>query len=269
MDERELTNLLRTDENPGERGSRCPDSNQLAAYVNKQLSPEKKERLEKHFADCRACLEALAFLTTEMEEPGLVPPQLLVRARALARRPEPSPVWRWGWALAATTACLLFFVAFIFWTSRSTQTPNNLVAQVNDTSTASQSPTPAIEVSSRETATPSPKSRLSKSNIPLVRGANDTLKPVLVLPKDGATLRVGDQTLQWKAIPDTDFYELKIVTEDGRPVLAERTNQTHYLVAGSLLQSGTKYFVRVDAHLNGGRSVRSELVTFKVSSAVK
>ncbi len=38
----------------------CPDANELAAFLEAQLTPEETARFEEHAADCSACREALA-----------------------------------------------------------------------------------------------------------------------------------------------------------------------------------------------------------------
>lgn len=42
------------------RGTRCPDSESLAAYLDGQLFPEQRERLEEHLAGCEDCTAMVA-----------------------------------------------------------------------------------------------------------------------------------------------------------------------------------------------------------------
>ncbi|HEY3039914.1 MAG TPA: hypothetical protein VGJ66_14325 [Pyrinomonadaceae bacterium] len=94
MEEKELTRLLRSNVDATKRGWRCPDDNQLAAYVNRQVAEPGRQKLEAHFASCKACLETLAFVAQAFDEPSAysVPAHLLARARSLADNKRPV-VW--------------------------------------------------------------------------------------------------------------------------------------------------------------------------------
>ncbi len=114
MKPRDIKALLTTDEG-GEirRGWRCPDENDLAAYVTGQLPPGKRKKIEAHVSDCKACIQSMALLARTFED-DQVPSQLIFRARALASKTQ-SSWWRWEWALAAATACFLVTVSVVVW----------------------------------------------------------------------------------------------------------------------------------------------------------
>jgi hypothetical protein len=108
MDGMELAALLKNRGELTKRGWRCPDDNALAGYINKQLDEEQGQKLEVHFADCKPCLEVLAFLAKTTDEPAndSVPAHLLTRARALASVKPSLGGRRWRWAMTAAAACL-------------------------------------------------------------------------------------------------------------------------------------------------------------------
>jgi hypothetical protein len=99
-----------------------------------------------------------------------------------------------------------------------------------------------------------------------VRGTNDVQKPVLVFPRNGGIVNSEQPAIRWKPVPDASFYEVTIVTIDGGHVLTQSTNATEFSVHDQPLQTGEKYFVTVTVHLNANRTVRSEPVSFHVTS---
>src|ERR1043165_8718002 len=104
MDEKELTTLLRSqDFKQSSRTWRCPDENQLAAYVNGQSLDRQK--LERHLADCKHCRETASFLLNQFDPDESVPAAVLVRARRLGENARPVK-WIWGWAAAGAAACV-------------------------------------------------------------------------------------------------------------------------------------------------------------------
>jgi len=96
-----------------------------------------------------------------------------------------------------------------------------------------------------------------------VRGSSNNLQPTLILPRDGSVIRGALQRIRWNAVPDVSSYEVKVVTEDGSPVLTQSTNETQLELKTGTLAPG-KYFVTVVAHLASDRSVRSKVVSFQV-----
>jgi len=272
MSERELTALLRSKKrgNP-KRGWRCPDNNKLSAYVNGQLANERKN-LETHFANCTACLETLSFLAQSVDEPlEAVPANLLARARSLGTE-KPVVVWRWRWAMATAAACMLIVVLLAVWKLRVEDHSKtaDLVAQQHQpdrpnaqSPSAGQTPTPQPTATSGKPAqSPHP----TELRVPVVRGSDDQLQPTVVFPRDGAVVKAGQQPLRWKPVADATFYEVKIVSEDGSSVVTESTNNAEFQINKPALQAGHKYFVKIVAHLSGGRTVTSGPVSFRFAA---
>ena len=272
MSERELTALLRSKKrgNP-KRGWRCPDNNKLAAYVNGQLANERKS-LETHFANCTACLETLSFLAQSVDEPlEAVPANLLARARSLGNK-KPVVVWRWRWAMATAAACMLIVVLIAIWRARVQEQPKpaDMVAQQHQPDQPNiQLPSVGQTAKSQATATsgkPVQSPHPIELRAPVIRGPEDQLKPTVVFPRDGAVVKVGQQPMRWKPVADATFYEVKIVSEDGSAVVTESTNNAELQVNKPALQAGHKYFVKIVAHLSGGRTVTSGPVSFRVAA---
>ena len=267
MEEKELTRLLRSNIDATKRGWRCPDDNQLAAYVNRQVALPGRRKLEAHFANCKACLETLAFVAQAFDESPVesVPAHLLARARSLADDKRPV-VWRW--AFAAATACALIIAALIVWNSRANRSavpPEDLVAQQKQPERASE-PLPVTATPTRpENTSQAPKPKPTESRAPNVRGQGDPLTLTVIFPRNGSIIRGAQQTIRWKPVADVSFYEIKIVTEDGSPVVNERSNTTEFQLNTARLQVGGKYHVTVVAHLSGDRTARSEMVSFRVA----
>ena len=266
MEGMELAALLKNRGELTKRGLRCPDDNALAGYINEQLDEKQGQKLEVHFADCKPCLEVLAFLAKTTDEPAndSVPAHLLTRARALASD-KPSLVWRWRWAMTAAAACLAVVFALVIWKSRAPEKPTNLIAQNTEPSRPVVTPEPKVEVREPQPTTPVQKATLSPSHAPVIRGPADEVKPIIVFPKDGASVRLAQEPLRWRAMADASFYVVKVVSEEGNAVLTESTQETQFEMKASELKAGGKYFVTIEAHLNGGRTVKSELVSFKVA----
>jgi hypothetical protein len=258
MSEKELTALLGSREHRNtKRGWRCPDDNQLAAYVNGQSAQRRKD-LEAHFSDCKACLETLAFLVQTSEEPvALVPAHLLVRARSLAEK-RSGFGWQWRWAFATAAACLLIAFTLVTWKSRELKPSPDMVAQGTPPSESVKSP---VDLPPSTTVSQLQKPKRVETPGPVVRGTRDQTRPTLLFPRDGSVIKPRPQYVRWQAVVDASFYEIKIVTEDGSPVLTERTNNTAFQMG--VFRSG-KYFVTIVAHLSGDRTVASVLTVFNV-----
>ncbi|HEV8369120.1 MAG TPA: zf-HC2 domain-containing protein [Pyrinomonadaceae bacterium] len=266
MEEKELTRLLRSNIDATKRGWRCPDDNQLAAYVNRQVADPRRQKLEAHFANCKACLETLAFVAQAFDESPVqsVPAHLLARARSLADDKRPV-VWRW--AFAAATACALIIAALIVWNSRANRNavpPEDLVAQQKQPERAPEPLPVGVTPTRPENNLQAPKPKPTESRAPVVRGQEDRSTPTLIFPRNGSVIRLAQQSIRWKAVANVSFYDIKVVTEDGSPVVNESTNNTEIQLNTAGLQVGGKYFVTVVAHLSGDRTARSEMVSFRV-----
>ena len=270
MDEKELQELLQIRHRPGKRrGWRCPDDLQIAGYVCGQLEESQRQGLEKHFAACDSCLDAIGFLVQSSDWPASdhVPVQLLTRARNQVRTKPPS-VWGWRWAMATlAAACVVFVIAWIAWRSRSEQPvthPNeDLVAQQHQPEFGTGQSTPSVQ-GSGSAPTPIQKRSAQGPPTPSVRSEATGLNPTLVFPRDGAVVKRNELNFSWKPIIGVSSYEVTVVTEAGALVFSETTSQPQLRPSDKQLPAG-KYFLRVAARMPDGSTTKSRMVSFRIA----
>jgi hypothetical protein len=267
MEEKELTTLLRShDLKISSRMWRCPDENQLTAYVTGQALDRQK--LERHLSDCKPCLQTIALLIREFDESESVPPALLVRARSLADNARTGK-WNWGWAVATASACLLIVASIFLWQLWSAKTPRSTTELVAKKIEPPLSKAIPVNANTSQPVQPTrvEKPKVKESQTPVVRGVEVGPKVNVIFPREGSTVRLTVQTLRWLPVADATFYEVKLVTPDGASVTAQSTNDTELLLPANTLKPGSTYYVTVVAHLGGNRTVRSAPVKFRVAEA--
>ncbi|MFS8085624.1 MAG: anti-sigma factor family protein [Acidobacteriota bacterium] len=276
MDEQDLKGLLQDRRNLKlQRGWRCPDEMQLAAYVDEKLNGPARESVEAHVADCDYCLSQVSFIaqSTGWTDSIEVPAPLLARARNLVPQKETSAgKWRWQWVAAtAASACVILLIALIaFYPKRQdtlTTSGDPLIAQRHEpemvappqVTTANSQPRPAPTYSTQ-------KPKLPEPSTPPVRGGPGESAPRVIFPRNGATLRRDQLLFRWEPFAEAEFYEIRVVTAAGDPVFASNTEDTNLRVGSDLqLQAGAKYFGSVRAHLHEGKTTKSSLVSFIIS----
>jgi hypothetical protein len=70
---------------------------------------------------------------------------------------------------------------------------------------------------------------------------------------------------RWTPVPDSRFYQVRIVSDSGDLLWQERITGTEWKIpAGTHLTPGTEYFVRVEAFLADTRSLKSVYLPFQV-----
>jgi hypothetical protein len=238
MDLENLVSLLRAStDRRGERTPACPDEHQLAAYVDSALGPAESDSLEVHLADCGWCLGVVGVLSRQRESPAMerVSETDVARAEKLVT-PEPPRRNRRApqWAAAAAIA-LLSVVAITQYSQLSS--PND--------------PGPAGPV---------PAARTTRNVAP-------SLPPLQVLaPSAGARVDGRHLLIRWSALPGSDYYDVRIVTDAGDLVAEQRVAGTEWRPAKPLdLERGTEYFVQVEAHPSQAKTISSDHVPFLVS----
>ena len=256
MENKDLIRLLQT----GAQGSArrtwsCPDEAQLAAYADRQLPEQVKERVETHLADCSFCLDQVAFLLRMQgaELPSEVPEALLARARDLIGTEAAIPLrsaYRWG-AVAAAMASLALAATLWLQHPGSEVVPSqpSVVAPVE-----SPSPQP------RATAVPSVTPR------PVRNGQKEVPLPALLFPREGSVVAREDVEFRWKEIRRSLFYEIRVVTAEGDLIWKGQAKVTNArLPADIRLAAGQKYFVWVRAYLPEGKTVQSKALAFRAA----
>lgn len=94
----------------GRNGSRCPDAETLAAYLDGTLDPPTRDGVEAHLADCAACRAGLAETMTFLREDAARP----AAAPAAPRRvPFRSTARRTGLIAALAAAAAVLIVAWV------------------------------------------------------------------------------------------------------------------------------------------------------------
>jgi hypothetical protein len=280
MDETTLKRLLQgSAEGISKPIRRCPDSADLAAYADQQLSGNSKEMTEKHLSSCDSCLAQVAFLakSSDWTDPALVPAHMLSGARSLVSRKPPANVWEWRWTVAtAALACLVFAIILgIAWQLRRSNKSADpaLIAETQPTQSVvpfPASPTPVESPTAFKSSTPEPISspRQIKSPSPAVRRATQlgVAAPSVLFPTERATVSSAELVFRWSAINDAESYEVTLMTDAGDVVFTDHSTQTELKLPGHLtLTSGGKYFVQVTANMPQGNTIKSSVVGFRVS----
>jgi hypothetical protein len=275
-EEAEIVKLLQNQKRESQRGWRCPDEMQLAAFVDQRLSGSARQALEAHITDCDFCLTQVSFLTESAGWPAAtdVPAHLLSKARNLVpQKPGRAVSWGWHWAAAAAAAAFLLFVVAValHWGKQQTVPVETgpLVAQQHAPEVASSPPVTVAPPGLRpaETKQPGQKARSTFPSAPALRSkASEESQPGMIFPREGALLRPGDLEFRWRPVSETIFYEVRVTSAGGNLVFEDQTEDTK-LKPGSnaSLVPGEKYFVVIRAHLRQGKTAKSSVVSFRLS----
>ena len=277
MNEDQIKQLLQSRrQSAGQRGFRCPDENVLAAYLDGKLDGSDRIAFEKHTAGCQGCLDALAFLTRSAEwtNTSEVPAYVVARARSLVTQ-RPAITWRWRWAFAtAAAACVILAVSLLFLRSRveqpSVPQDGTLIAQSQPT------PEPVAPTPITEPARPLPTRSIERPNLnrgeaPTARGngsrseTESAVKPALLFPREDSVVRKSELELRWRPVPDAVRYEIRLITSDGGLRLVRETKELSLRLVDEELQTDKAYYLKVVAHTSDGRTIPSELVSFRLN----
>ena len=125
------------------------DVDTLSAYLDHQIAPAERARVEGHLADCIACRDELDGLRRTVTLLQALPRVPVPRAFTLSeaqvgiRRPEPRPAWvGWTRGLAAVTAIALVAVVAVSLLNRPSWQPAATLARIGPTTVA---PQPAVQ----------------------------------------------------------------------------------------------------------------------------
>lgn len=233
MDNGRLTRLLWHDSAEARAGTPfCPEDQVIVGYFEGALGEAERECLKNHLVECRFCQARLGNLarSTELTEESPVPARLLADAKQIGQQTTPvkrnrqAPAW-------AAAAVVVLAVALVF-SSQWQGAPGG---------DASQSVTPPAEEGTRQLR--------SLARIPS--------EIQLVSPSPGDTLSRGTQ-VHWSEIPDTDYYDLFVLSTAGDMVWTERLQVASWSPQDAEgLIPGNRYYLRVEATLRDGSSVSS------------
>jgi hypothetical protein len=214
----------------------CVDDQQIAEYYDGLLPDGKRARVERHVTDCRFCIARIGMLARlDHAAEERVPEDALAAAKLTARPATRIRHRRPAWAAAALVvmAAGLSFQLF------------------NDRQPGLESGSPAV------VSAPS-------STIRETRSIDDAaFGPSILSPRDGQPAGA-DTMILWTAVPDSLFYRVRIVSDEGDLMWQERIEGTEWQLPESLmLAAGADYYLRIDAFVTDAKSLQSDYVLFR------
>lgn len=277
----DLSLLFQDRQSEGSRRTRrCADELLLGAYVDGTLDAHARQALEAHLADCKNCRDQISFLihAAEWTAPADVPGWLVTKARSLVSAKRPNRLFHeWRWATATLTAVLVLAVVVVIAirgprSAKPTTEPSKTIVQQPPVAPVTAPPAapprnPEAVAMSSPFSSPRSEKRLVEPSVPLIR--NDGVQnqvPEIVVPRDGAIVKRGALEVRWQTVADAVFYEVSILTASGETVMSRQTDASSIKVPAEIqLLPGARYFASVNAHLSAGKTVRSGIVSFRVS----
>lgn len=238
MNRVELKSMLRRSTDATERQPDCPVDEKLASFMDGGLSEQELEHLMNHLADCTFCLERVGMLSRarDADTPARVPELLLTRSRKLAAPRQTAAARNDTFGVAARWAAAAAVVL-------------------------------AIGLVARPALVPDPQSTPAGQQVPDYRQTRNfnpnALGPGILSPPEGATISSRNGLFRWSTVPDSLYYQVRIVSDEGDLVWQERVDGTEWTLPPSLaLVPGAEYFVRVDAYLTESKALNSDFVAF-------
>lgn len=240
MDDQNHTELLRLQSAELTRITPfCPEDQEVAEYFDGDLAEVERTKLERHLADCRFCLARVGILE-RLEETNAntrVPGDVLATAKQMRRR---APV-RWpkvapAWAAAAVVVITLFTIA-------------------------NRNQEPVLEPGAAPSAVSS-----TEADSRQLRSVNRVVTDLNVLtPTAGADIIPGS-SIQWAEVPGNLHYNIFVLSHTGDVLWTERLVGTEWVLReANYLEEGSKYYFRVEADLQDGRTVSSKHVLFRLA----
>jgi len=229
MNQEKLKTLLKQSDETVERQADCPDDYQLASYMEGGLSERDHGDFEAHLADCPFCIERIGVLGRAGESKAANPESDQSRIHT-----GNSSYWLKAprWAAAAMVVVAVGFITNRQLPSRAPTVSNEL-------------PGPRIVTE-----------RFAEPASPI---------PEILSPLENSSVDPQDLVFRWKGVPDSLFYDIRIVSDDGEMITRKRVWDTQWSLPTDLqLQAGAEYFVRVDAFVSEGKALSSEHTAFRI-----
>ncbi len=89
--------------------------------------------------------------------------------------------------------------------------------------------------------------------------------PEILAPSAGVIVKRDELVIRWTEVPETLFYEVRIVSDVGDLVSAQRVDGVEWTINRDLnLESGREYFVRIDAFLTDAKPISSPFIPFRL-----
>ena len=255
MADEELNPRLREDRgNQGfaSRAWNCPKDEAIAAYVDGNVDATERSRVESHLADCAHCRGLVADVVRMKErELPAVPLPLKQRAVGLATPRARRMQWILWPAVATGAACALIVTLLV----RSPQ-------QVNLPSSPPAATAPTVIAKSE----PAPALRRPSADVERNLAASSHL-PVLIFPQKNNVLTPEQLEFKWKPIPQSRYYEIRVVTADGDLVWSAQSENLNLKPPSNLHLKDGPYFVWISAYIEGGAVQKSAPVRFVVRAS--
>lgn len=217
----------------------CPEDQEIAEYFDGVSTAVERIKLENHLANCRFCLARIGMLQRLQDDPvdQRVPEELLATAKAMRDGPVRRRTLAPAWAAAA-----MIIIAAGAYSQLARFTPIGLEGLPR---THESEPSSGV----RETRTIGPA----------------TLGPRFLAPDEGLAIASSDGFFRWSAVPNSLYYQLRIVSDEGDLLWQERVDGTEWtLPAGLVLSPGAEYYVRVDAYVAEAKALQSDYLLFRL-----
>jgi len=234
------------------RGWKCPSDEIIASYLDAAVDSPSRSRLESHLADCEYCrnlVAELAKVQRDHEMPSL-PPGLMQRAVALV--PPKSTRTHWLWAPAAVMAgtAVLVITAVVL------RSPEQLIIRSPSTPAA-----PVIAKSEPAPTLNAPTHEVTR------KPSSPDLLPSVVSPHRGSIVARDRLEFQWKTVPHSRYYEVRVVSSEGDLVWEGQSERSVLEPPADVTLNDGLYFVWITAYLENGREAKSAPVRFSLASS--
>jgi hypothetical protein len=242
-----------------ERGWSCPDDEELAAYVEQNLSRPQRERVERHMSGCKSCRDKIGFLVKaqSFESPEAAPPHWLARARGLTSSggsPSIAHGWYWGGAVAAA-ACAVLAVGLWIKPGAKVSAPTSLSSPPVASSTVVIARSEGVK----------PVGRTAPDSVARTQ-AQIELSPHIVFPKPESAVAGEGLEFRWKETKGALYYEARLLSSEGDVLWEQRVDALSApLPATVILRPHETYFLWVRAYLAEGKVVQSKATRFTVA----
>src|SRR5579872_50251 len=159
---------------------RCPDEQDLAAYVDQQLIGAERERVESHLAKCNSCLQQVGFLVRHAHGVATsVPPRFLAGAKQLETAAQRNSAVTWRWAGVAAVIAVVAISAALW----------------------REAPPVPLATAQRRQAPGIPSTPNSEAETSVRSGSPGVSLPVVLSPRAGATVHASDFIIRWERLP--------------------------------------------------------------------
>jgi putative zinc finger protein len=225
----------------------CPEDNKLAAYADSALRDMRKKWIEFHLSGCPRCRFVVAEAVKAQREQSLPQPPAHLRWKATGLAVPSSARRRWIWVPAGGLAAVAVLVLAVVFLRR----PESLVIQTP--------PSPSAPIIAKSEPMAAPATAIHD----IVRKPTSSeVLPSIVLPRPNSVVSRGGLKFGWKAIAQSRYYEVRLVTTDGDLVWQGQTERSNLQMPADIAVRDGSYFVWITAHLADGRTAKSGPVKF-------